>query len=135
MPDDTPSAVDYAALSDFRHALRRFLVFSEQKAAECGLAPQQHQALLAIQGAPTPRVTVGYLAERLVIKPHTASELVDRLEAAGLVVRVPSQSDRRQALIEPTPAALEVLERLSATHRQELLRLRPMFTALLTRLE
>ncbi len=134
MPD-APSAVDYAALSDFRHALRRFLVFSEQKAAACGLAPQQHQALLAIRGAPTPRVTVGYLAERLVIRPHSASELVDRLETAGLVVRIPSQSDRRQALIEPTPAALEVLERLSATHQQELLRLRPMFTALLTRLD
>ena len=39
------SDTDYAALAEFRFALRRFQVFSEAKAAEAGLTPQQHQAL------------------------------------------------------------------------------------------
>ena len=134
MAEDMP-VVDYAALADFRHALRQFLVFSERRAAEHGLTAQQHQALLAIRGAPSSQVTIGYVAERLVIKPHSASGLIERLEALGFVARSVSQADRRQALIELTPHAHELLERLSATHSEELHRLRPMFTALLTRLE
>ncbi|MEN2793425.1 MarR family transcriptional regulator [Sphingomonas oligophenolica] len=122
---------DYAALADFRHALRVFQAFSESRAAEFGLTPQQHQTLLAIRGmAPSP-VSIGYIAERLILKPHSASGLVTRLEALGLVVRRPSPHDGRQALIELTPKARALLERLSATHREEIVRLRPMLTALL----
>jgi DNA-binding MarR family transcriptional regulator len=135
MQDDVVAAVDYAALADFRHALREFLVFSERRAAEHGLTAQQHQALLAIRGAPTGQVTIGYLAERLVIKPHSASGLIDRLELLGFVAKSASREDRRQALIELTQRALDLLEKLSATHQEELRRLRPMFTSLLTRLD
>lgn len=135
MTSETASEVDYAALADFRHALRRFLVFSEGRAAECGLTPQQHQALLAIRGAERDQVTVGCLAERLVVKPHSASGLVDRLEALGLVERTVSPTDRRQALVAITPRARDLLARLSETHREELRRLRPLFTSLLARLD
>ena len=135
MADDATGAVDYAALSDFRHALRCFLLFSEQRAAEHGLTAQQHQALLAIRGASEGQVTIGFLAERLVIKPHSASGLVERLRALDLVTRVTAAQDRRQVLIALTPRARELLARLSATHQEELRRLRPMFTALLTRLD
>ena len=135
MPEDAPPGVDYAALSDFRHALRCFVLFSEQRAAEHGLTAQQHQALLAIRGAPGAQVTIGFLAERLAIKPHSASGLVSRLGALGLVARVESAQDRRQTPIALTPRAMELLAGLSATHQEELRRLRPMFTALLTRLD
>jgi DNA-binding MarR family transcriptional regulator len=135
MADEVSDAVDYAALADFRHALRLFLVFSESRASEQGLTAQQHQALLAIRGAPSGQVTIGHVAERLVIKPHSASGLVERLQALGLVARSASESDRRQALIELTPRAHTLLEQLSATHREELLRLRPMLTSLLERLD
>ena len=133
MPPDHP--VDYVALADFRQALRQFMVFSEERAAEHGLTPQQHQALLAIRGAPGEHVTIGDLAKRLVLKPHSATGLVDRLESVGLVERRASATDRRSATIDLTPKALESLERLSATHQEELRRLRPMFMALLTRIE
>ncbi len=63
---------DYAVLADFRFLLRGFLAFSEGAAREAGLAPQQHQALLAIKGFPgaTPP-SMGELAERLGVR-HTA---------------------------------------------------------------
>lgn len=134
MPDQG-TVVDYAALAEFRHALRKFLVFSERKAEELGLTAQQHQALLAIRGAPTDKATIGYLADQLIIKPHSASGLVERLEASGLIARSPSETDRRQSLLELTARARKLLEQLSTTHQRELLRLRPMFTALLTRIE
>jgi len=127
---------DYGALADFRHALRQFLAFSEGRAAECGLTPQQHQALLAIRGATAEQpVTVGFIADRLILKPHSATGLVDRLEALELVERRPAPDDKRRALILLTPKALALLEQLSTTHREEIIRLRPMLTALLARVD
>lgn len=124
----TLTDADYAALADFRHALRQFQAFSERRAAECGLTPQQHQALLAIRGHKEGRASVGYVAERLILKPHSASGLIDRLEVLGLVMRQPSETDRRQALLILTDRAADLLEALSSTHREELVRLRPVLT-------
>jgi DNA-binding MarR family transcriptional regulator len=132
---DELTDADYAALADFRHALRHFLAFSERGAAACGLTPQQHQALLAIRGATGTPVSVGYVAERLALKPHSATGLIDRLEALGLVVRRPSPEDGRQSLLKLTPKAQGLLRQLSAIHRDEILRLRPLLTELLERLD
>ena len=134
-PTDIPlTEQDYAALADFRYALRQFLAFSEERATTHGLTPQQHQALLAIRGAGDRAVTVGYIAERLILKPHSATGLVDRRVAQGLVERRPSPADRRAALLMLTHEALVLLASLSATHRQEILRLRPMLMTLLRQL-
>jgi len=123
--------VEYAALADFRHGLRQFQAFSEERVAEVGLTPQQHQALLAIRGAAPKPVSIGYIADRLFVKPHSASGLVIRLEALGMVARHPSPNDGRQALIDLTPRARALLEQLSAVHRDEIVRMRPMLTTLL----
>ena len=125
---------DYAALAEFRYALRRFEAFSEGRAAEQGLTPQQHQALLAIRGAAAGQATVGYLAERLILKPHSATGLVDRLEAAGLVVRETVPDDRRRARLRLTERAHDVLTLLSAVHRDEIRRLRPALEDILAHL-
>lgn len=122
---------EYAALAEFRHALRAFQAFSEVRVSEYGLTPQQHQALLAIRGAPHAGVTIGYLAERLILKPHSASGLVVRLEALGLVLRRSSPADGRLALVELTPRATTLLEKLSVIHRDEILRLKPLLSTLL----
>lgn len=126
---------DYAALADFRHAIRRFQAFSEARAIEVGLTPQQHQALLAIRAAPSHQATVGYVADRLILKPHSATGLVDRLEAQGLVTREISQEDRRRALLRLTPAAFQILAELSATHRDELQRLKPLLSDILQQID
>jgi DNA-binding MarR family transcriptional regulator len=128
---DELSDAEYTALADFRHALRAFQAFSEVRVAEYGLTPQQHQALLAIRGAPRAGVTIGYIAERLIVKPHSASGLVVRLEALGLVVRRASPVDGRQALVELTGKATALLDKLSVVHRDEILRLRPLLSMLL----
>ena len=76
MPSSLTDA-DYLALAEFRFSLRQFQAFSEQKAEECGLTPQQHQALLVIRAAPAGTATIGYVAERLILKPHSATGLVE----------------------------------------------------------
>ncbi|MBN9046949.1 MAG: winged helix-turn-helix transcriptional regulator [Rhizobiales bacterium] len=126
---------DYAVLADFRYSLRVFLAFSESRAAEFDLTPQQHQALLAIRAAPDGKATIGYVAERLVLKPHSASGLVGRLEALGLLERVPGADDKRQVTLSLTEGAAGILAELSKTHREELRRLRPLLTDLLARID
>ena len=116
---------DYIRLADFRHVLRKFLNFSEKSAAAEGLAPQQHQALLAIRGREAGTTTVGILAERLCLKHHTTVELVQRLEKAGLVAKRPSPSDRRAIILELLPEGEARLDRLSRSHRTELQQLGP----------
>lgn len=136
MTESSITKAEYETLAAFRYALRQFLRFSEQAAHDAGLAPQQHQALLAVMGYPgTDRVTVGELAERLQIRHHSAVGLVDRLEAEGLVERQPAREDRRQVFVCLTDRGLELLAQLSAAHRRELQRLGPEFKALLDRLE
>jgi DNA-binding MarR family transcriptional regulator len=124
----------YAILANFRDTLRRFLAFSEAKAAEFGLTAQQHQALLAIKAAEPGTATVGYFAERLVLKPQSASGLVDRLEIMGWVARRPGAGDRRRAELVLTTRAESLLANLSATHLEDIRRLRPMLASLLYRI-
>ncbi len=116
---------DYAALAEFRHAIRHFLSFSEARAQEVGLTPQQHQALLAIRASAPGEATVGRVAERLILKPHSATGLVNRLEAMGLIHREVAADDRRRAFLRLTDEAYRLLQALSAVHRDEIRRLRP----------
>jgi DNA-binding MarR family transcriptional regulator len=125
---------DYAALADFRHALRRFHAFSEARAAEAGLTPQQHQALLAIRAASPAEVTIGYVAERLILKPHSATGLVDRLETLGLVKRHAASRDRRRSVLNLTEKADTLLVSLSAAHRDEIGRMKRLLAELLARI-
>jgi DNA-binding MarR family transcriptional regulator len=118
------SKADYAAISAFRHQLRRFLAFSETAAGEAGLPPQQHQALLALAGWDGP-ATVGVLAEQLLIAPHTAAELVMRMVEADLVAKAPSAQDRRRVELALTVKARAILEGLTAAHLEELRTLEP----------
>ncbi|WP_038854090.1 MarR family winged helix-turn-helix transcriptional regulator [Bordetella petrii] len=123
---------DFAALADFRHELRRFTMGSEAQAHARGLAPQQHQALLAIKGSPI-APTVTELAQRLCIKSHSAVELVSRLARMGMVTRLADPDDGRRVLLGLTPQAERTLEDLSAVHLEQLQSIRPLLTGLLER--
>lgn len=121
---------EYAALADFRYALRRFLEFSAKAAAAENLTSQQHQAMLAIRGSAGGATSVGQLAERLCLRHNTAVELAQRLEAAGHISRQHSAADRRQVVLALTPAGEAKLEILSQAHRRELQQIGPELRAL-----
>lgn len=123
---------DYELLAEFRYTLRRFLHFSEHAAKRHDLTPQQHQALLAIEGFPgRNRVSVGELAEQLQIAHHSAVGLVDRLEKAALVQREHVSGDKRKVWVSLTPHGLELLEKLSRVHRDEIRSVGPHLSNLL----
>lgn len=129
------SKKQYEMLASFRFALRQFLRFSEDAAQAAGVTPQQHQALLVIKGFPErDHVTVGEFAERLQIAHHSAVGLIDRLMTEELVERVPSSEDRRKVHIHLTGRGEEVLENLTEAHREQLRRIGPELTGILTQL-
>jgi DNA-binding MarR family transcriptional regulator len=125
---------DYATLAGFRYELRKFVRYSERAAGEVGLTARQHQALLAIRAGPGGTLHVGELAERLYLRPHSASELVQRMEEQGLVRREAGAADKRQVRLSLHERGETVLEHLSRSHRAELRRLRPMLQGLLAEL-
>jgi DNA-binding MarR family transcriptional regulator len=115
------TGAEYGALGDFRYQIRRFLHFSEQAARAEGLEPQQHQMLLAVRACERPSgPTVGFLADHLFIRHHSAVGLLDRLEERGLVERVRASPDRREVHARLTALGEEKLSRLSRVHREEL---------------
>jgi DNA-binding MarR family transcriptional regulator len=115
------TGADYRALGGFRYQIRRFLHFSEQAARAEGLEPQQHQLMLAIRVSDDPDgPTMGELAEHLLIRHHSAVELVDRLAKRRLVERVRGLGDRRQVRVQLTAEGQSKLRWLSGAHRAEL---------------
>ena len=126
---------DYQILSTVRRELRRFLAVSEELAQASGIPPQQHQAILAIKGRPDEALSIGGLAEALLIKPNTAVELAARLVEAGLAVRRSAAADRRRIMLSLTPRAEAILASLSQAHLHELRRLEPAMRDLLARLQ
>lgn len=122
----------YEALADFRYALRCFLAFSEQAAGKASLTPQQYQALLAIKGAGDRKALgIGDIAERLLIRHHTAVELVNRLEKNGFVTRTKDKEDARRVTVALSLKAEHTMDGLAAAHLQELKGIRPVLEQLL----
>ena len=134
MADDHLMNIDLEMLASFRFELREFLHFSEGAAHEAGLTSQQHQALLAISAWPGAEMLVGELADRLLLRPHSATELINRLVRLDLVKRLQDESDRRKVRVQISAHGNAVLASLTATHRAELRRLRPMLEQLIRRL-
>ncbi|WP_339947467.1 MarR family transcriptional regulator [uncultured Albimonas sp.] len=128
---DPISDADIRTLAAFRRQLRGFLHFSEAAAAGEGLTPQQHQALLAIRAAEGRALSVGELADALMLRHHSASELATRLETLGLVRRSDDAGDGRRRVLAPTERAEALLLALSEAHREELRRIRPLLIGLL----
>ena len=97
--------------------------------------PAQLRVLSIISG--NRHTNMSRLAEALDVVPSSASRLCDRLEATGLLRRVPDPRDRREVRLMLTPLArrlhdqirerrqgalAEVLDRMPAATRNELLR-------------
>lgn len=56
------------------------------------------------------RMTAGELARELRLTSGAVTALIDRLEGAGYLRRVPDPSDRRRVLVELTPLTLDLTE-------------------------
>lgn len=85
------------------------------------ISPHQGRALGMIRrrcaDPQHPGVRISDLAAALRIAPRSATEVVDALEAAGLVQRAPDPRDRRAVLVSPTETGRAVAEQIAAARR------------------
>jgi DNA-binding MarR family transcriptional regulator len=135
-PDVDLRQSDFERLLQLRTGLRRFLRWSEQQAEAAGVTPAQHQLLLAVKGHPDPAgPTIGEVAEYLVVRHHSAGELIARAEAAGLVVRTPDAVNGTVVRVALTSAGISKLDELAVAHLEELAHLGPTMRTLWKALE
>jgi DNA-binding MarR family transcriptional regulator len=81
----------------------------ESMMEEVGLTPAKFQAIDVLARAGEP-LTLGEFASRLKCVRSNITQLVDRLEADGLVKRVDDPADRRAVRAVVTPLGLERLD-------------------------
>lgn len=84
-----------------------------------GKGSQKRILMILLENGP---MTQSALTEQLGIQPGSASEVLGKLETAGLILRTPSETDRRTAVIRLTApgksAAEEAYAQRQVRHRQ-----------------
>ena len=112
---------EYAALAELRYRIRRFVQGSDQAALSAGIEPQQYQMLLVIRGLSSQdESSIGHLAERMLLRHHSAVGLIDRLESQGFVRRIRSRTDLRRVRVNLLPRGKRVLEAIVRQRLDEL---------------
>jgi DNA-binding MarR family transcriptional regulator len=71
------------------------------------------------------------VAGYLLIRHHSAVDLIDRCEGAGLVERERDADDRHVVRLRLSPDDDKILAELSGAHLEELVRFTPLFEAML----
>jgi DNA-binding MarR family transcriptional regulator len=104
---------EYVEAAELRTALRHFLRRSEEVSRRNELTPRQYLLLLMIKATAErgAHATITDLVDRLALTQSTVTELVQRAEEAGLVMRAPSPVDGRVVHLSLSPIGDERLER------------------------
>lgn len=79
-----------------------------------GLTFARYEALVLLTFSRAGALPLGKMGERLQVHATSVTSIVDRLEAAGLVVRRRHPEDGRAVLAEITDAGRELVERATA---------------------
>jgi DNA-binding MarR family transcriptional regulator len=79
-----------------------------------GLSFARYEALVLLTFSRAGALPLGKMGERLQVHPTSVTSIVDRLEAAGHVVRKPHPSDGRAVLAEITESGRALVETATA---------------------
>ena len=82
------------------------------------LVPREYGVLYALSSAPE-GLRITELGEDVLLTQPGISRLVARLEARGLVHRVPAPEDARASRIRLTPAGVAAQRRIGRTHARD----------------
>lgn len=75
-----------------------------------GLTFARYEALVLLTFSRVGRLPMRVMGERLQLHPTSVTNIVDRLQADGLVRRIPHPTDRRATLVEITQAGSTLQE-------------------------
>ena len=101
----------------FWSVARQMRGISQEALAPWDITPSHFRALRVLRRKGPIRLSE--LSGYLHIAPRSATEVVDALEARGLVARRPDPGDRRATLVEVTPQGTSVLEAIHAARGAE----------------
>lgn len=88
----------------------------EETLAESGLDRRSFHVLAKLRAVGPPyHQSAGQLASRMRLSSGAMTNRLDRMEAAGLLRRLPDPSDRRGTLVEPTEAGHAIWDRTAGT--------------------
>jgi len=76
-----------------------------------GLTFARYEALVLLTFSRRGSLPLGKMGERLMIHPTSVTNIVDRLQAQGLVRRVDHPTDRRTTLCEITPDGRRLVDK------------------------
>jgi DNA-binding MarR family transcriptional regulator len=98
-----PSKAAVTAWTRLVRAQQALVAAVERDLTEAGLPPLAwYDVLLELDRAPEGRLTPGALQDAVLLAQYNLSRLLDRLEAEGLVRRIPYPGDKRRQWLEIT---------------------------------
>src|ERR1700760_649903 len=100
-----------AAVTSIMRAQQILLARLNELVAPYGLTFPRYEALMLLSFTRTGALPLGKVGERLQVHRTSVTNIVDKLEADGLVRRVPHEADRRTTLAQITDAGRDVAER------------------------
>ncbi|MGJ5830595.1 MarR family winged helix-turn-helix transcriptional regulator [Streptomyces ossamyceticus] len=120
--DETARAANSRLVRDFGLLIKAATLVEQRIDSvlrrECGVSHTMFEVLIRLCRQPGEEVSQRALADDLTLTSSGITRLVDRMEAADLVRRVPSPEDRRSVLVEATEHGRTVFLRAAEAHGQ-----------------
>ncbi|MGE0400979.1 MAG: MarR family winged helix-turn-helix transcriptional regulator [Kofleriaceae bacterium] len=112
-------------LRSIRQIVRSISIHSKTLQRDVGLTVPQLlclRALFELERDDADEITVADISERVHLSPATVSRIIDRLVAAGLVIRERGTIDRRRVSLSLTAAGMERVQTLPSPLQEKFLR-------------
>jgi DNA-binding MarR family transcriptional regulator len=103
-----------AAVTSIMRAQQVLMARLNELLRPVGLTFPRYEALMLLSFTRTGALPLGKIGERLQVHRTSVTNIVDKLEADGLVRRVPHAEDRRATLAEITPAGRDAAQTATA---------------------
>jgi DNA-binding MarR family transcriptional regulator len=109
-----PGGSAMAAATSIMRAQQIVLARVDDALKRFDLTFARYEALVLLTFSRSGSLPLGKMGERLMIHPTSVTNIVDRLEAQGLVRRVDHPTDRRTTLCEITSEGRELVDKATA---------------------
>lgn len=117
-PIDDRLITTFGRLAEAYSRLERQLGTAMQ--TESGLPHVWFEVLIRLARSKGGQLTMSALADQIALTTSGVTRLVDRIQAAGYVERVPCPTDRRVSYAAITEAGRQVLDRAAVAHARNL---------------
>ncbi|HEX3241061.1 MAG TPA: MarR family transcriptional regulator [Solirubrobacterales bacterium] len=108
------AATPMAAITSIMRVQQILMARLNELLAPLGLTFPRYEALMLLHFSSRGSLPLGKIGERLQVHRTSVTNTIDGLERAGLVRRVPHESDRRAVLAEILPQGRETAEAATA---------------------